>query len=356
MRKERITFVLPSTPFRTSGGSKIVFQYANRFVKRGYDVKILFLCDRSLSSRGLPEWLRRLICSGIVAVYPLGTELSPWVKKRSIFHMCDDNVKDGDYIVATSYETSNPVYHLSEKKGKKIYFIQDYENWTCSDKEVQQTYQWMKNVVISRWLEKIVDQYSGKKSICISNCIDTDKFGIDIPIKKRDALSIAALYHRADHKGFKYTWKAIQMIKERYPNVRVRCFGLSKKPKWMPNWVNYTENANYRQLRRIYNDTAIFICSSIDEGYGLTGAESMACGCALASTAYRGVFEYAVDNENALLSPVKDVDAMVKNIDRLIHDKELRVRLAVAGRKTIEQMSWEKAVTIFEKQVLHSEE
>jgi len=28
----------------------------------------------------------------------------------------------------------------------------------------------------------------------------------------------------------------------------------------------------------------------------------------------------------------------------------------VAGRKTIEQMSWEKAVTIFEKQVLHSEE
>ena len=82
MRKERITFVLPSTPFRTSGGSKIVFQYANRFVQRGYDVKILFLCDRSLSSRGLPEWLRRLICLGIVAVYPLGTELSPWVKKH----------------------------------------------------------------------------------------------------------------------------------------------------------------------------------------------------------------------------------------------------------------------------------
>ena len=74
-----------------------------------------------------------------------------------------------------------------------------------------------------------------KKSICISNCIDTDKFGIDIPIKKRDALSIAALYHRADHKGFKYTWKAIQMIKERSPNVRVRCFGSSKKPKWMPD-------------------------------------------------------------------------------------------------------------------------
>ncbi len=356
MKKERIAFVLPGTPFRPSGGCKIVFQYANRLVKKGYHVSILFLCDLSLSNKGFPEWIRRLICTGIVVVYPLGMELNPLVKKKTIFTLCDNKVKDGNYIIATSYRTASPVYRLSEEKGKKIYFIQGYENWTCSDKEVQQTYCWMKNVVIARWLQKIVDSCSGTRSIYISNCIDTKKFGIDIPIKERDAFSIAALYHKAEHKGFRYTWKAIMMIKERYPDIKVRLFGLPKRPSWLPKWVNYTENANYRQLRKLYNHTAIFICSSIDEGYGLTGAESMACGCALVSTAYKGVFEYAVHNENALLSPVKDVNTMVTNIVQLISDKDLRIKLAVAGRKTIEQRSWEKAVVKFEKEVLHKED
>ena len=57
----------------------------------------------------------------------------------------------------------------------------------------------------------------------------------------------------------------------------------------------------------ILNYASIFICSSINEGFGLTGAESMACGCALATTSYPAVFEYAVDKKNCLVSPVKDI-------------------------------------------------
>ena len=93
----------------------------------------------------------------------------------------------------------------------------------------------------------------------------------------------------------------------------------------------YTEQADINQLRGIYNKSSIYVCASRNDGFGLTGAESMACGCALASTAFQGVFEYAKDNENALLSPVNDIDALAENIMTLIDDEQLRFPALLSG-------------------------
>lgn len=91
----------------------------------------------------------------------------------------------------------------------------------------------------------------------------------------------------------------------------------------------------------------MFLCSSINEGYGLTGLEAMACGCALCSTDYRAVYEYAEDGVNCLLSPVADIDAQVKNVSRLFKDDELRVRLASTATETVKSFSWDIAVDRF---------
>ena len=75
----------------------------------------------------------------------------------------------------------------------------------------------------------------------------------------------------------------------------------------------------------------------------------MACGCAVISSSYKGVLEYAVDGENALLSPVRDVDAMVANIVKLFEDDELRERIAENGIKTGKERSLEKSAKEFER-------
>ena len=74
----------------------------------------------------------------------------------------------------------------------------------------------------------------------------------------------------------------------------------------------------------------------------------MACGCALVSTAYKGVFEYA-SNENAMLSPVNDSYALAENIIRLIENNELRFKLAYKGSEDLKSFSLNLAVDKFEE-------
>lgn len=78
----------------------------------------------------------------------------------------------------------------------------------------------------------------------------------------------------------------------------------------------------------------------------------MACGAALVSTDYQGVHEYATDGANALLSPVKDVDALVSNVSKLFDNDELRYQIAEAGMKSVQKdFNWDVAVDKFEKAI-----
>ena len=160
IESKKITFVLPGMSYKPSGGSKIIFQYANCLVARGYKIKIIFTCHNSFINHHIPEVIRRMICRIFVALFPSCKELNKKVTKKAVFDMKDDKVPTADYIVATAYETAWPVYNLDSSKGKKIYFIQDYENWTCSNEEVEATYNLMQNVVISKWLKKIDDSHT----------------------------------------------------------------------------------------------------------------------------------------------------------------------------------------------------
>ena len=87
------------------------------------------------------------------------------------------------------------------------------------------------------------------------------------------------------------------------------------------------------------NRSEVFICSTIDEGFGLPGLEAMACGCAECSTDYTGVHEYVVDGYNALLSSIRDPQAMADNVSRLFDDDELRNQIVANGIKTGKEKS-----------------
>ena len=75
----------------------------------------------------------------------------------------------------------------------------------------------------------------------------------------------------------------------------------------------------------------------------------MICGCCVACTDNPGFSCMVKHEETGLLSPVYDVYALTKNILRLIGDSSLRIKLAKAGNKIIEQFTWENAVQKFEE-------
>jgi glycosyltransferase involved in cell wall biosynthesis len=139
--------------------------------------------------------------------------------------------------------------------------------------------------------------------------------------------------------------KALQKCKERHPDLEVVLFGPTSRfrPPGLPDWADYKGNIPQRQLTRLFNESKIYVCSSVAEGFALPPAEAMACGCAVAATDCGGIREFARDGVNILLSPTGDPDRLAENILRLLDNDPLRVSLANAGRESISRFTWSKA-------------
>ena len=342
-----IAFVLPRDKNKAIGGFKVVYEYANRLVKRGHNITILYNNVSTLEHYRLPLWLKHGLISFRTDLYPKWFDLDPAVKKISYFGGQYDK-ETFDAVFATSVGSVKPTKEAFPE-GNLFYLIQDYENWGVDEDYVKATYKMgMHNVVVSKWLKGIVQEIAGDEPVLLSNPIDLDVYKQIIPPQKRDPFSVGLLYHKNANKGLKYSFKALHDLKKKYPSLSVKMFGTSRIKEHLPGWIKYTRNASTAQTVSIYNSVAVFMCSSTDEGFGLTGMEAMACGAALASTDYTGVKEYAIDGYNALLSPVKDIDGMVRNVSRLIEDKQLREYMSSNAKNILMDRTWDHNVSMLE--------
>ncbi len=343
----RICFVLPANTNKATGGYKIVYEYANRLCNKGFDVSILYLNSFSLKRFYIPRIIKRVFFDFINCFEPRWFHLDKRIEKVSDFSnkRLIDLYKYSAVVVATSAATTAKYVRYNFLTNKKIYLIQGKENWSLTEGELNETYRLgMTNVVVSKWLKEIVDSVSKKESILLSNPIDNTIYIEKTPYFKRYKHSIGVLYNPNECKGFQFAIQAINKVKNIYPDLIVYAFGAFDRPKNLPNWIIYKKNAAQKETVDIYNSVRVYLCASIEEGFGLTGLESIACGCVLVTTDFQGAKEYAKDDENALVSPVCDVDALVKNICRVFEDDTLAIKLTNNGKKSASLANWDKAV------------
>lgn len=103
----------------------------------------------------------------------------------------------------------------------------------------------------------------------------------------------------------------------------------------------------------------VFCLSSWGEGIGGVVLEAMAAGLPVVSTSAGGLAEVVKDGENGLLVPVRNSMALGGAIRRMLGDPESALRMAQAGRRTVErnfsvEQMVEKTVALYE-QVLAEE-
>ncbi|MCZ3495613.1 glycosyltransferase family 4 protein [Lactobacillus gasseri] len=330
----------------------MAFEYANRLVKENHEVLILYLNQDLLKNYSVPLVVKRKIAKILTKIEPKWFDLNKKIKKISNLDL-DYKEKLGklDVCIATSAEKTVEEVNKNLIAKTKLYLIQDYENWNISDKELIATYKLgFKNIVVAKWLKQIVDQYSPTESVLIPNAIDTSIYTETVPIQNRDNHTIALLYHESPHKGLKNAFKVLDKLKQKYPDLKVIMFGKFPKPE-LPNWITYYKGASQKKTVEIYNSVKVFLCSTIEEGFGLTGIEAMACGACLVSTDYRGVREYAVNNYNSLLSPVGDIDAQVENVIRIFENKELQKNISSNGIQHVKKFKWSEAMKKLNKTI-----
>lgn len=343
--KTKINFILPFKPRRPAGGFRVMYEYANRLAKKGYEVHLTFPVKTPYMKYRLP-YIIRYILSKVE-----GFERAKWFDFDSRISMSyvpevkDKYVIDADVVIATWWATVLEMGKLSSSKGKKINLIQGFENWEGHEDLLFLSYdiQNTVNIVVASYLKEKVRQHTQNRIELIENAVDGSKYYVREKIQNRKAATVGMTYSLQEIKGSKYGIEALKIVKERIPELQVEIFGISPSPDFLPDWIKYYRDPE--NLCELYNRNAIFISNSFTEGFGLVSVESMFCGCALVCTDIEGHKEYAFEGETALLVEVRNVEQMADRICFLIENKDYRIALAQRGYNYVQRFSWDSAIS-----------
>lgn len=352
--KKKINFVLGSNANLPIGGYKIVFQYANELVNRNYDVSISFLFN--IEQNRVKYLLKSIMKPVVIRKGTSHKKNITWFKldkKIKTFYDVDSGRKliDSDIIIATAAQTSLFVSKLPKNKGKKFYFIQNYENWVFKNSKhrVEETYcLGLSNIVISKELEKIVYSASGIKPYYLPNFYNPDEFFLTNPIELRNN-TVALLNHIQETKRTKFGLEILAEVKKQVPDLKVELFGAYEPVTELADDVNFTYKATPEQLRNdIYGKSKIYLLPSVLEGWVLTGMEAMACGATVVSSRIGGIVDYANDGNSILIEPDNKA-AFVKAIVDLLNDADKCEVLATKALDDVQKFRIDNSCDILER-------
>jgi glycosyltransferase involved in cell wall biosynthesis len=120
--------------------------------------------------------------------------------------------------------------------------------------------------------------------------------------------------------------------------VLLGCFPEAVRPR-----VVYRKAQPEKGIIEAMADTDIYLLPSLFEGTPLTLIEAMFAGMPIVTTATCGMKDVIADGKTGLLVPIRDPQAIVNAVERLLGDMHLRARLGQAARiEALERYSWQK--------------
>lgn len=340
----KINFILPFK-FLT-GGIKVAFEYCNRLQELGNDVKIYIpIKPYKFNNNGCIGLLKRykLMFENIIKKNEKISWFDLNVEIKLVPSIRDSYLRDADIVVATAWPTAYDVSLLGKKKGKKVYLIQHYEQWSGDKNEVDGSYRLdLNKIVIAKWLKELMKDKFKSDSKLIYNGIDKTQF-LDQEKIKNKHITICMMYHKLEWKGFSDGLKAFEIAKDKFPNIKLKLFG-TEKGEDIPEYAEFYLNPDKNKLKDIYATSDIYLFPSRCEGWGLTVIEAMACKCAVVGTFTGALEDIGRNNINSLISNTKDIKNLSENLIRAIEDKDLREMLSKNAYESVVDLMWDKSV------------
>ncbi len=181
-----------------------------------------------------------------------------------------------------------------------------------------------------------------------------DRAAFDTP---KDAPLAVALGRLHSNKGLDVLIKATALLPELFVWIAgegperaaleslVQSMGLTKRVKFL-GWRS--------DRAALYKAADLCVYPSRQEPFGNVVVEAWSCGVPIVTTASTGPAWLARNNEDAIITPVDDVEAFAEGIRRVIGSNELAARLVAAGRRRVSEEFSEAAIVrqyiaLFEK-------
>ncbi len=331
---KKICFLLPINGI--SGGIFVVYTQAQALQKKGYDVTIAF--DTFNKDNGLKH-------------YNFSTEIK-------LTEICLIGDEEFDVAISTWWETFFSVTKIRAKKY--MYFCQSDERKFYDEEDlltrslVELTYGFPNIGIVTeaKWIKSFLEADYGATVEYSPNGVDRTIFHPDGKLlEEKNKKGLRVLVEGPGSVPFKRIDDAFKIV-NMFEGIEV--WYVSSDGHVEPNWKfdRLISGVPYFQMGEIYRSCDILVKVSSVEGFFGPPLEMMACGgCCLVSNV-TGYDEYVVDDYNALVVSVGNIDAGQAALEKLIFSKTLRETLSRNGLETANRFDWKDQTSKFEQAIL----
>lgn len=349
----KITFISP--PPNLSGGARVIAIYADLLSDMGHDVTVVVQGHRE------PGKLRR------VKDFLKGHRLKPRpttnhfdsMKARSYMidgsrTISDADVPDADVVIATFWTTAQTVASLSDRKGRKFYFVQHHEvHNPLFAEQAAATYQLpLKKIAVSGWIREAMREFYGDNDVqVVPNAVDHQQFSY-FPRGKQDVPTVSLMYSRERFKGLDTSLKALELVQTQLPALRGLAFGMHEPVESLPlpDYISFTQFPPQDEIPRLYAASDLYLFGSRYEGFGLPVLEAMACGCPVIGTRTGCAPDVIEEGKTGYIVDVDDTEALAEAMIKVLKEDSVTWRsMSEHAARATERYSWADSARVFVK-------
>lgn len=157
----------------------------------------------------------------------------------------------------------------------------------------------------------------------------------ELKLEEKKIVLFVAQNIGAKNKGLKYLLDAIKILNKINNNVTLLAIGKGSKSDFegLKNYIHYDYIESTSKLRTFYNASDLFVIPSIDEAFGQTCLEAMACGLPVVGFNSGGIPDMISHGENGWLVPHGDVQKLAEAIEQILSNKVIAKSM---GDKSLE--------------------
>ncbi len=358
-QKEKIVFVLPQ--LKTGGGVRVITELSNILVKK-YDVRIVmpfsksectFYIDPAIKIEAIGEpgdGVRRKAGNilkmfryvqkqysheEVITTDPIFSALFFFFPVKRLYR----------YVQADDYRIFDDLLLL-----KNRFFLAIYKMMTKLSYKADICYFFNSTYTWHRFVQTSGREVSKK---IVHPAINHSVFHSRGRVCEEGKIRLCLIARKHPMKRFEdfvSVWERIKLMPEvRKKIAEVYVISHDDLSAWNLEDFTMVVPKKDEEIADTMRRSDIYIFTSLWEGFGLPPLEAMACGCAVVASDAKGIDEYAIDGENALIYPPADTEKLQAALLRLIEDDILREKLSRNGVETAQNFSWEKSARDLEK-------
>jgi len=345
----KINFIVPF--ISRVGGIKLIFDYSYRLTKLGHDIVIyypIYPYNNNPGEFDLVYTLKRFYRL-LKQLVSLKNNINKFknvnFKIKAVPVISNKFIRDADVTVASAWTTAFSVKKLSNSKGEKFYFVQDYENWESNVEYVDRSYKLGLQIITTcSYLSNLLASKFKVDSTIIFIAIDNELF----QNKNKELIApkrILFIDSGMERKNSEMAIRVIKRLQQKYPHLLFGSFG-HRKSHEMPDYIEFSVNPSDDKIKELYSNADIFLGTSNVEGFALPPAEAMSCKCAVVTTVVGAVKEYSTNMFSAIHVEPKNENAMFDAVVFLIENPEKWREISLNGYSDAQKYlhCWDESV------------